>query len=410
MHYLFDPRSGQFRGKFNSLYGSAPEDENDHDRRMDYLGFYFEDVKAMPELAVEGMQFYTRLANVYWRYDFGLFETGWVKFDVQEDFLLTVPSDRFEESGLNYLADETGPLFGTDDKTEDLMSEIGIIEPTSCWVAAAKTLNFAIRAQAFLSGRQNGWSLDDACYFVLHTGRGKDDFYWECVFCSTIPESPYGDMFDLTDEEKQRLFLPAKETTWPGYTIITSLKQFGVLPWALISVKLIPNSFPVQQTVPVGYALHSYMAKNPETEPVARLLLGHLIRSLVIIHTQRIYHDLHDGFYGVAYNNLLERLWHNFAADAALGKLGICKQCGEVFEALSERKDQKQYCSMTCQENAKSARQYCRKKLREFLADKPVGYRPTIAEAIHATNNTRVNDELIDQVLKQMAAEREGGK
>ena len=153
-----------------------------------------------------------------------------------------------------------------------------------------------------------------------------------------------------------------------------------------------------EPTVPVAYASFGYMIDNPETEPIARALVAHLVRGLVLLHTHRVRHDLHDGFFGVVYNNLLEKLWMDFAADAALGKLGICEHCSDVFEAMSERKDVKRYCSVTCQANAKSARQYRRRKIRELAAE--LGRRPTLEEAQMAVGSYDVTEEMLGAALK----------
>ena len=87
----------------------------------------------------------------------------------------------------------------------------------------------------------------------------------------------------------------------------------------------------------------------------------------------------------------------DFAADAALGKLGICPQCGNVFEALSERRDTKRYCSATCQANAKSTRQYRRRKIRKLAEE--LGRKPTLEEAQNAEWNFVVTEELMDAAL-----------
>jgi hypothetical protein len=144
------------------------------------------------------------------------------------------------------------------------------------------------------------------------------------------------------------------------------------------------------------------MTANAETEPVAHATLAHMVRSLVLLlHTHRIYHDLHDGFFGVAYNNLLERLWYCLASDVALGKLGICKHCGRAFETMSERRDRKRFCSVECQEHAKSARNYRKRKIRkavEYHGADDINY------LLHVLDDPKITREMVESVVEGMSS------
>jgi hypothetical protein len=406
MLYYFDTKSGQFRGQFISHFYDG--DTDDYDRRFDFLSFNYDEMETLPDLPVEYAKFYIDFANVSQPPypDVKLLGVDdWIAFEEFEKFNWIYPLEGMNEDRLLRLPDDTGPVFGIYDEQHGLMDGRYIVEPTECWAEAARVLNVAIRAQAYLSGRTDKGMLDDAICFILHTGRGKDDFYWECVLPMPYLDSPYLDVVEMPDEDKKLRLLPIKEKSAPGYNFLISWQPHHTNDWRgkHVSVSMIPAAMSEQLTKPVAYASHSYLANNLKTEDFARLLLGHLVRALILIHTHRIYHDLSNGVYGVAYNCLLERLWHSFASDAALGKLGICTHCGEVFEAMGERRDTKQYCSITCQANAKSARQYRRKKLRELIVSLG-GKRPTIEQARAATNYTLVTEEMIDQAMEQFAA------
>jgi hypothetical protein len=122
-----------------------------------------------------------------------------------------------------------------------------------------------------------------------------------------------------------------------------------------------------------------------------------MVRAFVLLHTHRVRHDLHDGYFGVVHNNLLERLWMSFASDAAQGKLGVCENFGDVFQAAQERKDRKVYCSKICQEYAKSARNYRKRKIRETIAaegSEDVDY------LLHILSDPKITREMVESVIK----------
>jgi hypothetical protein len=93
---------------------------------------------------------------------------------------------------------------------------------------------------------------------------------------------------------------------------------------------------------------------------------------------------------------LLERLWHSFATDAASGKLGVCEHCGQVFEAMSERRNVKRFCSVTCQEYAKSARQYRRRKIREAAEQECSN---DVLYLLHILDDPKITREMVEEVL-----------
>jgi hypothetical protein len=403
MRYLFDTRSGQIRGKFETGYDFDGERSNGSFAN-EYIAFRFEETDALPALAVEGSQFYIDFANIALPNQLPLLDEGWVPFEEFKYFLLPQPDGEIcDENQLFEVAEKTGPLFGVHDESAGHIKPAEIIEPLLCWFDAARILNLAVQAQAYLAGRANAQALDDKIYFILHTGHGENDFYWEAV--SYYPEElsdPYSAMLEFCEDELARLFLPAKEKAFADMTIITHWDT-DVLPWRShpkLSVKLIPNGMAAEPIKPVAYTTFSYLASKPETEPVARTLVAHMVRALVLLHTRRVYHDLHDGFFGLAYNNLLERLWMSFAADAALGKLGVCEHCGNVFEAVTERKDRKIYCSKDCQEYAKSARNYRKRKIREAIAEE---CSEDVDYLLHVLGDPKITPEMVESVVKESA-------
>ena len=402
MRYMFDPRTGRVRGAFEVNYDFEGEELEDGSFETDLLAFSYAKEQDRRKPVADRAQLYIDFANIAWPPSLPLLEEDYTVFDKRIAFQLPQPDETTcDENRLFDFAEAAGPLFGVFDEGVGHIAPEKILEPESCWYDAAKTLSLAVRIQAYLAGRAKASDLDDAIHFILHSGGGEKDFYWECAsFYPGDLDRPYWDMLELSEKEQARLFLPASETAWPGLTFLTRFDPRGPGKWnhSALSVSAIPDKL-TGRTVPYAYTTFNYLASKPETEALARVLAGHLLRGLVLLHTHRVHHDLLNGYFGVVYNNLLERLWIDFAADAALGKLGVCPQCGKVFEALSERRDTKRYCSTTCQANAKSTRQYRRRKIRQLAAG--LGRRPTLEEAQNAANSYEVTEEMIDTALKK---------
>lgn len=397
MRYLFDSRSGQIRGTF------TVEFDFDLDNDIDYLLFKFDERTEYPSLQVEGTQFYADFANIVHPSSVALLDRDWIPFNEFEYFRQASDKKIYDDELLLELAAKIGPLFGSDDEQGDLMTPHEIREPISCWFAAAHTLNFAIRAQAYLTERSGSANLDDEVYYLLHTDKNEVN-YWECrKFFGERLSEPYLNMLSLTGEEHRKLFIPTSDNAFPGVTFLTRWESESHVRNNLptLSVSIIPDGM-TTPTAPVAYTTQHYMAVNTETEPVAHATLAHMVRSLVLLHTHRIYHDLHDGFFGVAYNNLLERLWCCFAADAALGKLGVCEQCGRVFEAMSERRNRKRFCSVECQEQAKSARNYRKRKIREAAEYHGAG---DIDYLVHVLDDPKITREMVESVVEGISPE-----
>ena len=198
---------------------------------------------------------------------------------------------------------------------------------------------------------------------------------------------------------KYQTQLPAKEKPIPDYTFITQWEPISERRYSnsWLSTSMIPSGMDAQ-TIPVAYSTHNYMISHADAETSVHAMLSHMVRSLILLHTHRIYHDFHDGFFGVAYNNLLERLWCCFASDAALGKLGAREHCGRVFEAMAERKDKKRFCSTECQENAKSARNYRKKKIREAIQQECT---TDVEYLLHILDDPKITRGMVEAVLKE---------
>ena len=399
MRYTFNPRTGRVRGNFTVHNDFEGKELPDGSFEVDLLAFrYGEDADSIGLLG-DDTQLYISFANIAIPAALPLLEKEWIAFNDFRCSQCRQPDDTgCDFSRLVEFAEKSGPLFGVFDEGTGHITKDQILEPESCWYDAAKTLSLAIRIQAWLAGRTDGSDLDDVLYFTLHTGRKEEEFYWECA--SFFPDqlaSPYFEMLELEECERERLFLPASDVGFPDLTFVTLWKPHGHGLWnhSSLRVSAVPSGMS-ETTVPVAYASFSYMIDNPETEPIARALVAHLVRGLVVLHTHRAHHDLHDGFFGVVYNNLLEKLWMDFGADAALGKLGVCDHCGDVFEAMSERKDVKRYCSVTCQANAKSARQYRRRKIREAIASECSNNAHYL---LHYLDDPTITLELVEEVL-----------
>lgn len=396
MRYLLDERTGSIKGKFKADW------EFDLDNNIDYVAFEFEERRSLPAQPPGEEQLYTEFANIALPIYQPLFEKQWVPFKEFEGFMLPSEEEIFDSERLLDLAWKIGPLFGSYDDNVGLISESKIIEPLDSWFSAAKMLNLAIRAQAWLSDRSD-MGLGDMIYFVCHAGRG-DQEYWELV--SLYPRNPgevYGDFLELSEEEEHRLFLPATDKAFPDMTFLTEWEVEPPVGRRLspLTVSLIPNGMK-EPTIPLGYASFRYMTETRETAAIADALIAQTVRSLVLLHTHRIYHDLHDGFFGVAYGSQLERFWYNFGADAALGKLGVCLHCGQVFEAMQERKDSKVYCSTPCQENAKSARNYRKRKIRAAIDSECTN---DVAYLLHYLDDYRISRKMVEDVLAEEKSE-----
>jgi len=388
------------RGAFEVNYDFEGKELEDGNFETDLLAFSYAKEQDRREPVADRAQLYIDFANIAWPPAIPLLEEEYTVFEKFAPFQLPEQDEtNCDEDRLCEFAEASGPLFGVFDKGVGRITSEKILEPESCWYDATKTMSLAVRIQAYLAGRAEASDLDDAIHFILHSGADEADFYWECAsFYPSDLDRPYWDMLELSEDEQGRLFLPASEAAWPGLTFLTHFDPRGPGKGnhSALSVSAIPDKL-TGRTVPYAYTTFSYLASKPETENLARVLVGHLLRALVLLHTHRVHHDLLDGYFGVVYNNLLERLWMDFAADAALGKLGVCAQCGNVFEALSERRDTKRYCSETCQANAKSTRQYRRRKIRQLATE--LDRRPTLEEAQNAGWNFVATEELIDATL-----------
>jgi hypothetical protein len=392
MRYLFDPKSGMLKGRFTCDWDYDLDGEDDH------IQFTYSDSGEPPVLSIDGEQFYVKVANLVRTTPNALLDNDWVGVQDFRGFRTDNFEDAYDDWEVLDIAKKTGPLFGSYDEAAGLMSTDEIREPLLGWFEAVRSLAFAIKAQAWLTGRGEGEWLDDELYFIHHVG--KEQEWWECVRYSFRELSgPYSAMLKMDDVSSKRLLLPAREERIPGHFFSVgwdaTSEPCGGRP--RLSVSMIPEGFN-SQSIPSAYVSFRYMRKHQELEPAARAMIAHLVRALVLLHTHNIYLDLHDSYFGTAYNNLLEHLWCSFALDGARGKLGICKQCGHVFEATNERKDRKVYCSTYCQENAKSARQYRRNKIRKAIEEE-CSY--DVLYLLHVLDDYSITREMVEEVVAE---------
>ena len=403
MRYSFDPRSGQVRGTFEVGVDFEGEIDGEH-CDTELVTFQFSESEVMERVEIDQDQLYIDFANIVASEQMPLLEEDWIAFNQFSSF--NIPDDYrdyLDYESLVNLAETTGPLFGSFNEESGYIQVDHIMEPERCWYDAAKALNLAIRIQSYLLGRAYSDSLDDAIYFTLYTGAGENELVWQCSsFYPDSIDSPYWEMLELSEEEENRLFLPTVDGSCANLAFHTRWNTRGHGLWnhSSLRVAAVPDGVDISAMAPVAYASFSYMVENDETASLARILIAHLVRALMLLHTHRVYHDWYDGLFGLAYNNLLERFWMDFAAGASLGKLGVCNHCGEVFEAMGERKETKKYCSVSCQANAKSARQYRRRKIRDLA--ETLGRRPTLEEAQEAASSYEVTEEMIDTVLQHL--------
>lgn len=274
------------------------------------------------------------------------------------------------------LAEEFGPLFGhacADDATDVVR------EPLEAWYAAARVLNFAVRAEATLSDppRAPEDALDGEVVYLAE--QNCDGVYvrepaisWTAVksFGDSVPE-PYHAMLDVPPDFLARTMhaIPFDDgcvafgqwTSDGGFTVCGCLEApcDPALPHAAVLV----NGTDVRKGdfAPSREALTTQQSL---TELIVQQLVAvHLARSYIgwgIVHDDKAGRDV--GSVGIQFNSYLERIWYAFGLHHSHGKLGICRHCGRLFSADKERKSTKVYCSKRCQEAEKDERAKARRK------------------------------------------------
>lgn len=274
------------------------------------------------------------------------------------------------------LAEEFGPLFGhacADDATDVVR------EPLEAWYAAARVLNFAVRAEATLAdpSRAPEDALDEEVVYLAE--QNCDGLYvrqpaisWTAAKCfgSRVPE-PYHAMLDVPPDLLGRTLraIPFDDgcVAFGQWTSDGGFAAYGRL------------EAPCDPELPHAAALMNGadvrkgdFAPSRETLTTQQSLTELIVQQLVSVHLARAFVGwsvVHDdksgrdvGSVGIQFNNYLERIWYAFGLHHSHGKLGICRHCGRLFSADKERKSTKVYCSKRCQEAEKDERAKARRK------------------------------------------------
>jgi len=274
------------------------------------------------------------------------------------------------------LAEEFGPLFGhacADDATDVVR------EPLEAWYAAARVLNFAVRAEATLAdpSRAPEDALDGEVVYLAE--QNCDGLYvrqpaisWTAAKCfgSRVPE-PYHAMLDVPPDLLGRTLRASpfddgcvafgQWTSDGGFAVYGRLEApcDPELPHAAALMNGADvrkgDSAPSRETLTTQQSLTELI--------VQQLVSVHLARAFVgwsVVHDDKSGRDV--GSVGIQFNNYLERIWYAFGLHHSHGKLGICRHCGRLFSADKERKSTKVYCSKRCQEAEKDERAKARRK------------------------------------------------
>jgi hypothetical protein len=281
------------------------------------------------------------------------------------------PIELTSDDDLLALAKRLGPLFGGGGVAQVDGVYSVICEPIKAWQIAAKNINFAMRAKAVLDNRSTDDWLDDELYFMYYDF-GKEGFTWMAFkrFFGGLPK-PYKQSLTYTAAELKGLFQPVGFSD--GAAQLTEWRLSGPAASGNPTLK---TSFTTSRALQLPEDRKTYLVSNqymrstPANNQTRLSLTTTIMQSLIKLHTYRVRYGWYSDIYSLNYNNLLERLWHNVGVGASQGKLGICQHCGRLFNADTERKDRKLYCSLYCQEAAKSKRHYCKRVVRDFIKQK----------------------------------------
>ncbi len=273
----------------------------------------------------------------------------------------------------------SGPLFG---HTCAVQENNTVAEPIESWLAAAKVLNFAVRADS-LTGKPERVienSLDGDVVYKVSVGASSELFGHGQIVAAiknfgTVLPKPYSSMLKLNDEQRSKLArcVPYGDAivhgewdcneSYTAYAFIELPDNSGTKPASRV---LTGEDFRRTDTMATDEEMN-YEQMLAETL-VQQLVSVHLVRTYVgwgVFYNDKLDRDM--GTLGVQFNNYLERLWYTFGLHHAGGKLGICRHCGKLFSADKERKSTKIYCSKACQEAEKDERAKARRKRKRRL-------------------------------------------
>ncbi|MBQ9042721.1 MAG: hypothetical protein IJ111_07895 [Eggerthellaceae bacterium] len=274
------------------------------------------------------------------------------------------------------LAREFGPLFGH--ACADGGADV-VREPLEAWYAAARVLNFAVRAEATLADppRAPEDALDgEVVYAVEQNCTGvyvpKPTISWVAAkgFGDAIPE-PYRTMLEVPAAMLERSHHPIPLDDG-GVAFGRWASDAGFAVYGCLEAPCEPGLEHAAIVMSGADVRRGDLAPGSETLTTQQSLTELIVQQLVSVHLARTFVGwgvVHDdkscrdvGSVGIQFNSYLERIWYAFGLHHSHGKLGICKHCGRLFSADKERKSTKVYCSKRCQEAEKDERAKARRK------------------------------------------------
>jgi hypothetical protein len=361
MNLILDPLNGQFLGDFEVAIDGKD------------LRFVFSGGGTSPPAIVEGSDLHLTLGNLIKpEKPKPILVDGITNLGSSDVLTFAAASQGIEITSMDDLlavAQKLGPLFGKFNNPLSEDEHVVIKEPIKAWQIVAKNLNFAIRAKAVLDGRAPDDWLDDELYFMYYDFEDLG-FTWMLFkrFSFGLPKA-YRQALAFAPKELKGLF-PLEQYVDDSVRLVEwqaggpSSSGKPCLK-ATFTTHFAPELPEKRQVYVVS---NQYMRSTTKANNETRLSMTNMImQSLIKLHTYRVRYGWHNDVYALHYGSLLERLWHNVGVGASLGKFGICQHCGCLFNADTERKDRKLYCSLYCQEAAKSKRHYCKRVVREFV-------------------------------------------
>lgn len=267
------------------------------------------------------------------------------------------------------LAEKIGPLLPAD--LGKPIEEV-IKEDVQLWQQAACDLAFAIKCIGVLEGRAEVKVLDSDIFLSRALREKKDQLlrvtkpwlsgmhrgYSEFLESSTHTFPPEAKYEETPDEYWNSFWLKKSYGGTEVQCLVVDLRVEDSKPTSSEYCHLRPSAF-------WEFSKKDCLKMISETFRTMTSWYTRGIRfdwSTPSYRSKDSIDELHTKIFAPVFKNPLERFWFDLSQDASRGKLGVCARCGRYFSAENERKDKKKYCSKDCQERAKSARQYRRKK------------------------------------------------
>ncbi|HIW75058.1 MAG TPA: hypothetical protein H9877_00245 [Candidatus Gordonibacter avicola] len=285
------------------------------------------------------------------------------------EFLYPSPFATGKREEIIGLAEKIGPLLPA--KMGEPIEEI-IKEDALLWQQAASDLAFAIKCIGVVDGRAKVNVLDSDIFISVALREKKDQLfrvtrpwlggmhkgYSEHLGSSAHTFSPEAMYEETPDEYWNSFWLKKSYGKSEVQCLVVDLRIEDIKPTHSEYYHLRPSLF-------WKFSKEDCLKMISETFRAMTSWYTRGIRfdwSTPSYRSKEAMDELHTKIFAPVFRNPLERFWFDLSQDASRGKLGVCARCGRYFSAENERKDKKKYCSKDCQERAKSARQYRRKK------------------------------------------------